>query len=285
MPTLWERVTRNAKLISLPEAYLQLKSVIDRPDYTVQEVAEAISRDPALTTRVLRLVNSPYFGLVNPIDNIPRAVSLLGSQQIHDLALATAVAHSFRGIDPKRHDLQSFWDRCVFCGLAARQLGRVCGMEQPERLFVAGLLSDLGHLILYQSIPQETLHAEQLSLTTRRPLVEVERELLGLDYARIGATLMRQWRLPDTLVEATEYHPEPLRAQRDPQVTATVHVASRMARARSSGLELDDEMARPHPESLKRLDITLAGCGEIGRSVEPEMADLLHLLSPLGKAS
>jgi HD-like signal output (HDOD) protein len=284
MATLWERITRDVKLISLPEAYLRLKQVIDDPDFTVQQVAEAISHDPALTTRVLRLVNSPYFGLVKPIDTIPRAVSLLGTQQIHDLALATSVAHSFSGIDPKLHDLNSFWDGSVYCALVAKQLATLCRLEQPERLFVAGLLSDLGHLILYQSIPQESLHAEQLAREQSRPLAEVEREVLGLDYARVGATLMRQWQLPDTLIEATEYHPEPQRAQRDPLATAVIHIADLMRRARSNGLELGEQAVQPSAESLERLGVTLAGCTEIGQHMEPEMQSLLSLLNPLSRA-
>jgi HD-like signal output (HDOD) protein len=282
MSTLWERITQDAKLISLPEAYLKLKAVIERQNYTVQHVAEAISHDPALTTRVLRLVNSPYFGLSNRIDNIPRAVSLLGTQQIHDLALATVVAHSFSGIDRKQHDMSSFWRNSVFCGLVAQQMAKICGMEQTERLFVAGMLSDLGHLILYQSTPKESLRAEQLSLEQKRPLVEVERELLGIDYARVGAMLMRQWRLPESLIESTEYHPEPLRAQRDPLATAVVHTASLIARAHSKELEFGVGVMQPHPESLKRLGITLTGCIEIGELMEPELDNMLHLLNPLG---
>ena len=285
MATLWERVTRDAKLISLPEAYLRLKQVIEDPDYTVQQVAEAISHDPALSTRVLRLVNSPYFGLVNPIDNIPRAVSLLGTQQIHDLALATSVAHSFRGIDPKLHDLNRFWNDSLYCALVAKQLAILCRLAQPERLFVAGLLSDLGHLILYQSIPEESLHAEKLAREQAHPLVEVEREVLGLDYARVGATLMRQWRLPETLIEATEYHPEPQRAQRDPLITAVIHVADRMRRARSLGQELEAPAMQPRTESLERLGLTLGGCKEVGEHTGPELQRLQSLLNPLSKAS
>lgn len=285
MSTLWERVTQDAKLISLPEAYLKLKSVLRRPNYTIQQVAEAISYDPALTTRVLRLVNSPYFGLANRIDNIPRAVSLLGTQQIHDLALATSVAHSFSGIDPKLYDVSNFWNNSVFCALVAQQLSKVCGLEQPERLFVAGLLSNLGHLILYQSVPQETQRAQRLSLEQLRPLVEIERELLGLDYARVGAMLMRQWQLPESLIESTEYHPEPLRAQRDPLATAIVHTAALMAQARSNGLEFGEGIVQPHPEIMKRLGVTLAGCTEIGDLMEAEMSHLLHLLNPMGKAT
>ncbi len=285
MSTLWERVTRDAKLISLPEAYLKLKAVLEDPDYTVQQVAEAISHDPALAARVLRLVNSPYFGVPTRIDNIPRAVSLLGTQQIHDLALATAVAHTFSGIDPRQHDMASFWSRSLFSALVAQQLGRVCRVEQAERLFVAGLLADLGHLILYQTIPRESLSAEQRWLELAQPLVEVERELLGLDYARVGATLMRQWQLPETLVESTEFHPEPIRAQRDPLGAAVVHLAMTMAQARRLGLAFGEGLAQPHPESLRRAGITVSGCIEIGQLMEPEMDNLLHLMNPLGKAS
>jgi HD-like signal output (HDOD) protein len=285
MSTLWEKVTRDAKLISLPEAYLKLKAVIEEANYSVQQVADAISYDPALTTRVLRLVNSPYFGLANRIDNIPRAVSLLGTQQIHDLALATAVAHSFKGVDPKLHDLGAFWSGSVFCGLVSQQLAKVCNVAHAERLFVAGLLRDLGHLILYQTIPQETLQAEQLSLQQMRPLVELEREILGLDYARVGATLMRQWSLPEILVETTEYHPEPLRSQKDPIATAVVHIAAAMADARAQGLAFGEGLYEPHPDCLESLGITLADCFEIGELMEPEMNYLLHLLNPLGKVS
>ncbi len=285
MSTLWERVTRDARLISLPEAYLRLKAVIENPNYTVQQVAEAIGHDPALTARVLRLVNSPYFGLPTRIDNIPRAVSLLGSQQIHDLALATAVAHAFQGIDPKRLDMAGFWNRSLFSALVAQQLARVCRLEQTERLFVAGLLADLGHLILYQSIPREALGAERRWQAVARPLVEVERDLLGLDYARVGATLMRQWQLPETLVETTEFHPEPLRAQRDPLGVAVVHLAMLMAQARSLGSLFGEGLMQPHPESLRRVGISVAGCIEIGQLMEPEMESLLHLMNPLGKAS
>ncbi len=284
MSTLWERVTRDAKLISLPEAYLKLKAVLENPHYTVQQVAEAIGHDPALAARVLRLVNSPYFGLPTRIDNIPRAVSLLGTQQIHDLALATAVAHVFRGIDPKLHDMAGFWSRSLFSALVAQQLARICRVQQAERLFVAGLLADLGHLILYQSIPRESLNAERRWQELARPLVEVEREMLGLDYARVGATLMRQWQLPEALVESTEFHPEPLRARHDPLATAVVHLAMLMAQARRLDIAFGEGLAQPHPESLRRVGITVTGCVEIGQLMEPEMDNLLHLMNPLGRA-
>ncbi|MCU7808109.1 MAG: HDOD domain-containing protein [Candidatus Thiodiazotropha sp. (ex Semelilucina semeliformis)] len=285
MSTLWEKVTRDAKLITLPEAYLRLKGVIGRPEYGISDVAEAISSDPALTTRVLRLVNSPYFGMASRIDTVIRAVNLLGTQQIHDLALATSVSHAFSGIDPATFDMTQFWKSSIYRGLAAQRLAKLRGVLDNERLFVAGLLSDLGHLILYQSIPNETLKAREISRKQQRPLVEVERETLGLDYARVGATLMRQWQLPESLIETTEYHPEPARAQKNPLETAIVHIAALLSKAKSDDRPFGEGILQPNPTAMKMAETSLASCLEIDTEVEAAVDDLLRTLAPIGKAS
>ncbi|MEW8028509.1 MAG: HDOD domain-containing protein [Candidatus Thiodiazotropha sp.] len=285
MSTLWEKVTREAKLISLPEAYLRLKSVVERPDYEVTEIADAVSTDPALTTRVLRLVNSPYFGLAGRIETVIRAVSMLGAQQIHDLALTTCIAHAFSGIDPAHLDMRSFWRGSVFSGLAAQQLAKHRGVLDSERLFVAGLLSDIGHLILYQSVPQEIMGADKQAREQQLPPVEVERELLGLDYARVGAALMRQWQLPDSLVETTEFHPEPLRSRKYPLETSIVHIAVLLSRSSNEDQPFDQGTLQPHPSAMDTARVSSGICLEISETVESEVDKLLETLAPLRKAS
>ncbi|MEW7974419.1 MAG: HDOD domain-containing protein [Candidatus Thiodiazotropha endolucinida] len=285
MPTLWEKVTREAKLISLPEAYLRLKSVVERPDYAITEIADAVSTDPALTTRVLKLVNSPYFGLAGRIETVIRAVSMLGAQQIHDLALTTCVANAFSGIDPTHLDMRSFWRSSAFSGLAAQQLAKRRGVLDSERLFVAGLLSDIGHLILYQSVPQEIIRADNLAREQQLPLVEVERELLGLDYARVGAVLMRQWQLPDSLIETTEFHPEPLRSRKFSLETSIVHIAVLLSRSWNENQPFDQGTLQPHPSALDSANVSSEICLEILETVESEVDKLLETLAPLSKAS
>ena len=285
MSTLWEQITRDCKLISLPDAYLRLKATIDDPEYRLEDVAEAIRSDPALTTRVLKLINSPYFGLAAKIETVFRAVSLLGTQQIHDLALATCVSDTLNRHARTTLDMHQFWKRSVYCGLAAQGLAQQLGLMDSERLFVCGLLFDLGHLILYQNIPDQTEAALRTSRQNCQPLVEVERTEIGLDYARVGATLMRQWSFPVCLIETNEFHPEPMRAQQHPVETAMVHIAAMLADEFMGYGVFGEGQLAPHPDSLEKTEMTLEDCRTISERVKPGLESILHTIHPLSKAS
>lgn len=280
MTTVWEQVTANARLISLPEVYLRLKELLAQPDFSMADVALIIGQDPALTTRLLRLVNSPYFGLAAKIDTVFRAVSMLGTRQVHDLALATSVAHSFAGMPSGVMDIPTFWRRSVFCGLVSRGLAKAAGMQDSERLFVAGLLRDIGHLVMYQTVPepcrQATLSAEQ----REQPLHLIERELIGIDYARVGGVLMRQWRLPGSLREATEFHVEPRRALEFPTETYLVHIATLLVTAAESGQEFGIGALEPQAESWDITGLTLQQCLSAQSEFSAEADRVLEFFLP-----
>ena len=125
MPTVWEKVTANAKLISLPDVYFRLRDVLNDPEYCMGDVADVISHDPAMTTRLLRLVNSAYFGLAAKIDTVNRAVSMLGTQQVHDLVLAASVAQTFDGMSNQVMDMSRYWQKSVYCAIASSD-GTTC---------------------------------------------------------------------------------------------------------------------------------------------------------------
>ncbi|MCG7897783.1 MAG: HDOD domain-containing protein [Candidatus Thiodiazotropha weberae] len=285
MSTLWEKITRDCKLITLPDVYIRLKAIIDTPEYRLDDVADTIRSDPALTTRVLKLINSPYFGLASKIETVFRAVSLLGTQQIHDLTLATSISESLHEPSDSAFDMQDYWRRSIFCGLVAQGIARRMGLIDSERLFVCGLLYDLGHLIMHQSIPEQTQQALQRSQQHSQPLVEVERELIGLDYARVGATLMRQWSFPLCLIETTEFHTEPLRAKHHPAETAMVHIAAMVSDTLMGNGELGEGLNTPHPAALQKTGLDLATCRSIAEEVEPGIEYILHTIYPLKKAS
>ena len=151
--TTLKDVLRTAKLFSLPDIYLRLKNLLKEPDFAMAEVAVIISQDPAITLRLLRMVNSSLYGLSTKVETVSRAITLLGTQQIHDLVLATSIAQSFDRISINVMDMRRFWRRSVYCGIITRQLAIKCGGCDPEHLFIAGLLHDIGHLIMYQAIP------------------------------------------------------------------------------------------------------------------------------------
>ena len=221
-----EQVLHNARLMSLPDLYLRLRSVLDEPELSLAKVADVISQDPAITARLLRMVNSAYFGFVSKIDTVSRAVRMLGTQQVHDLVLATSVAKLFAGLSSKVMDMDTFWRSSVYCAVLSRQLGSRCRLLDNERLFVAGLLRDIGHLPMYQSIPELSQEALQRAARENRPLFLMERELIGFDYAQVGGRLMQKWALPKSLWEITLYHTEPDKTREYSLEISIMHIAS-----------------------------------------------------------
>lgn len=280
MSTIWEQVTAGAKLISLPDIYLRLRSVLDDPDFSMSEVADVISRDPGMTARLLRLVNSAYFGLAAKIETVTRATSLLGTQQVHDLVLATSVADTFEGMSSEVMDMQRFWRRSIHCGILSRQLANKCNVLDSERLFVAGLLRDIGHLVMYQTIPLQSQQAMEQSARTARPLFEVEQEIIGLDYARVGGALMRQWDLPRSLVQATEFHIEPGRAGENALETAIVHLATLMAESTDAGEQPEIRLVRADEAAWKTTGLSVQQCIGCLAEADGQIDQIMHLFFP-----
>ena len=221
-------VSRTADLVSLPDIYIRLKTVVDDPESSMADVADVVANDPALTARLLKIANSPYFGFPAKITTVARATSLLGTQQIHDLVLATTVAEAFSGIPSELISMQDFWSNSIRCGLLCRRLAQECNVLDSERLFVEGLLHDVGHLIMYQGLPEASAAALLESQQQDKPLFLVERELIGCDYAQVGSALMRSWHFPPGLIESVRCQNEPARAEDFPLEVAIMHIAVRL---------------------------------------------------------
>ncbi|MCU7931414.1 MAG: HDOD domain-containing protein [Candidatus Thiodiazotropha sp. (ex Codakia rugifera)] len=280
MPTIWEKVTENAKLISLPDVYLRLKSVIDDPDFAMSDIADVISQDPAMTARLLRLVNSAYFGFASKIDTVNRAVGMLGSQQVHDLVLAASVAQRFEGMSNQVMDMERFWLRSVTRAIACRELAVMCNMLDGERVFVAGLLSDIGHLIMYQSVPDAAQQALQQAEQQDAPLFKVERVMLGIDYAKVGGALMRQWNLPRSLWEPTEFHVEPGVALEFPMITSLVHIAVMIADGMESEAGFESVLKKVDQHAWQTTGLHLEQCIDMPERVGGQLNAVMNLIFP-----
>ena len=281
MQSSWEQVMGQARLISLPEAFLQLKKVLEQEDFSMADVALAISQDPALTVRLLRLVNSPFYGLSGEIDTVFRAITMIGTKQVYDLALATSVAQTFDKMDSKVMDMERFWRRSVLTALAAKRLALACDVSDSERLFVAGLLHDIGHLVMYQGLPELCLQAIIEARESGRSLYQVERELCNLDYARVGGALMRQWQLPGCLRETTEFHVEPEKSLLFPLETSLVHIAVVL----SGEQPITPEVHRIHSFALKTCGLEVDACIDIRQQAEQDTAQVYASLFPLKKVA
>lgn len=280
MTTVWEQISDEISLVSLPDVYLRLKSVLDDPDSSMADLAEIVGNDPALAARVLRIVNSAYFGLAAEIDTIQRAVNLLGTQEIHDLVLAVSVAQSFSGMADETMDMNRYWRRSVMAAVCARELARLCNVLDADRLFVGGLLSDIGHLFIYQHAPDKAEQAVALAETQQVALFKAERAVLGIDYAQVGGELMRRWHLPQTLWEPTELHVEPDRSKTYALSTSVIHIASVMAVANARGEALDTALETVSPSAWHATGLSAEICVGIIDEVEPMVAGVVETIIP-----
>ena len=182
-----ELIAQIGDLPSLPAIYFRVKAVIERPDSSIRDIEREISYDAGLTSRLLCLANSVHYSVRGRLDSIGQAFSLLGTEQVKHLLLATSVASAFRGISPQLMNMRKFWHKNAYRALIAQGLASQDHRFDGERFFVEGLLSDIGHLVMYLRLPQAAEKALLRSQETGAPLHRVEREVLGFDYAEVSA--------------------------------------------------------------------------------------------------
>jgi HD-like signal output (HDOD) protein len=217
-----------AAAVSAPLVYTRLTEAIANPRASTTLIADIISEDAALTARLLRLVNSAFYGFPFPIDTVSQAVMLVGTQQISDLALATSVMTAFDGIPDELVDMESFWLHNVATGVAARILAGLRREPLVERFFVAGVLHDIGRLLLFRQRPEHMREALERCECTGKPLFELERAIFGFDHAALGGALLRAWKLPPKLEDMVAFHHVPSQCTHSVEA-ALIHVADVVA--------------------------------------------------------
>jgi len=254
MPTAAEIVSDIDRLVSMPAIYLRVKEVVEDPDGSVQSLAEAIALDPAMSARVLRIANSPLFGMNRRVDRVSRAVNLLGTQQIHDLVLSWAINSAFVGVRPKGLDFDSFWRGSIRRALGSRCLAIDKGILDTSRLFVEGLLSDIGHLVMYCRVPDLAARAKVAHALRQRPLHDVEQETVGCNFAEVGAALVLAWNLPEPFFEPILRQIDPASATAQSTEAAILHVAGVLAEQTDDGELPAIEAMSPFAVALLDLD-------------------------------
>ncbi|MHC1788062.1 HDOD domain-containing protein [Solidesulfovibrio sp.] len=218
VPTPEAILAADPVLVSLPEVFMRIREVLSDPGSTVEEAAAVIGKDPSLTAKLLKLVNSSFYartlrvsGGLPPgaVDTLSRAVMLLGLNQLSTLAMGVSVLPLFKDIPAGCIDMRQFWRHSVGVGLVAKLLAVRINDPSPERFFVAGLLHDIGRLVLYKQVPAAAGASLAAAAASGRLLVEVERELFGFDHATLGGMLLRKWRFPESLEQAVWRHHAP----------------------------------------------------------------------------
>ena len=266
----------------LPKAYIRIRELVDDPNASLQEVTEVIGNDPGLTSRVLRIANSAYMGLVTKCDTISRAVQVLGLNQVHDLALASAAVGSLTRMDSKALDIYDFWRRSIYCASVARILARRLKYRSAERLFVGGLLHDVGSLVLAYKDPMLYIELLAASKRAKLPLATIEREQLGFDYAVISAELMAQWQLPVDLRQVVRCHTADL-SLAPPEYwrdTAIIHVGAIVSRAAMWHSDDDEPVPEFDPVATQLVDLSERSVEELMVEADQIVVEAMSLLLP-----
>lgn len=199
--TAQDVVAEATDLFSLPDIFFQLNKMIHDPRYSLTDIGNVIATDPALSARLLRVVNSALYGFQSQIDTISRAIAIVGVDDFYNLVMATGVVERFSQIPSDLVDMTSFWLRSVHCGVLTKLLAKNNGILNVERLFLAGLLHDIGSLVLYQVMPEQAAIVLKAIRHDRRRLADAEREVMGFTHAQVGRELLKSWGLPASVYE------------------------------------------------------------------------------------
>ena len=233
-------ISTTIQLFSLPEVTLRLGEMIEDPSCPVSEIGEAISGDPGLTARLLRIVNSSFYGFPSRVDTVPMAITILGTRQLRDLVLSTSVVDTFTDTQSTVINMKNFWQHSIACGVAAREIATCMQLANSERLFVAGLLHDIGKLVMLSTLEDD--YGELIQRLQKKTTFQAsyEKEIFGFDHADIAEELLRAWNLPESLVEPVACHHVPARAHQFRHDAYIVNLANAVANRISPAIGDDD---------------------------------------------
>jgi HD-like signal output (HDOD) protein len=252
---------------SLPLIYFKLNDAINDPNTSIHKISNVISEDASLSARLLKLVNSPFYGFPQAVGTISEAVFLVGSQQVREVALATTMMSTFNSLA---------------CGVGAKVIAETIGEPEFERFFVAGVLHDIGRLVLFSKAPEESKSILRRAQQEKRPMVDVEYDEIGCSHAEIGRALLDAWKLPQYYQEVAGFHHSPESAQQYPLETVIVHVADTIAHTLQYGTSGELYVPQMNKNSWRKLNLSLNQLSKLIHVIEHEVNLVLNMFQTKG---
>lgn len=252
-------VTNVSSIFSLPDAAVRVNNLINSGEATNAELERAILNDAALTAKLLKFANSPYFGFSGKVDTVIQAISLIGHRELRNLVIATAVTSTFKGIPADLVDMDRFWYHSVTCGVVARLLA--VNVESRERFFIAGLLHGVGKLILFSQYPEESAKVLSYMNKNEESTINAEQEVFGFTYGELGAELLKQWKLPLNIWKMIEFQFNPLQGGEYKEdaciLCAAVNIANRIQPCTNQLVNFEETEQIQVSETWNHLDLSL----------------------------
>ena len=266
------------KLVAMPEVFLRLNRLIDSPTASSMDIAEVITQDTDLTARLLKTVNSAFYARPAPIETIPRAVTVIGTTELRNLVLATSICRTFTNVPGELVDMVAFWGESVFTGIVATALAVKCNVLHRERLFVLGMLHDIGRLPIYLRLPEQARDILCIINGDDDLLVSAEQEILGFTHADVGRALTQAWHLPESIQTVVEHHHAPNLAPRYPLETSLIHIGSILATSDGRDESAEETFERMEPFAWQITGLGQEDIGDILVSIPIQIEEILKLI-------
>jgi HD-like signal output (HDOD) protein len=191
-------------LPTLPQVAVQLNKILNDPDTTVDEVGCLIEKDQAIVGKMLRLVNSSFYGFGNSVTTVSRAVVILGFNMIRNALISVSIIDTMKGFGGSGIDLKAFWKHSISCAVIGRHLSIRSGVGSPEEAFTVGIIHDIGKLVLAKYFTEE-FSKIMTEVAEGRPFFEVEAGVVPVHHNEIGAYLARRWSLPQVICDGIRF--------------------------------------------------------------------------------
>jgi len=205
-----EAVRKITTIATLPEVTAKIIATVEDPKSTASQLHRIVSHDPALVTRILKVVNSSFYGLPGQIGSIERAIVLLGLNAVKNIAVAASLGQLFRGAKLcEGFTAKDLWTHCIAVAVAAREMARQMKAPIADEAFLAGMIHDIGILVSLQLWPEQLREVCDIARRDGRSFREVEQEKFGLDHQQLGQALAEMWKFPRPCQLVAGYHHEP----------------------------------------------------------------------------
>ena len=278
---LLDLLKRSAAIPSMPQVAARFLEIVQDPEFRYQDVVEVLSPDPGMTTEILRLANSPLFGVTRQVTSLPQALALLGLKRVRSLVLGRYIVDS---IDKKKLtliDASYYWRRSLVTAVLAARLAEPIEPKLREEAFTAGLLADIGIVILDEAVPEQFQPVAREYRPHGRPnLLALELEALSASHGEVSAVALEQWRLPDVVCDAVRWHASDLSESKDGRyhLARIVSTADRIAKYLCESPTAADEVAGNCTKILAEIDLEPDVLALILNEIEPQIAEFASIL-------
>ena len=227
-------------IATLPEVTAKIVQTVEDPKSTAAQLHKIVAHDPALATRILKVVNSAFYGLPGQIGSVERAIVLLGLNAIKNIAVAASLGQLFRGVKLcEGFTAKDLWTHCIAVGVTARELARQMKLPIADEAFLAGLIHDTGMLVGLQVWPDKLKEACEAARTSDKDFCEIERDVTGVDHQQLGQGLAELWKFPRSCQLVAGYHHKPTTLSDNNRMLVTlVYIADTMCCKQNRGFNL-----------------------------------------------